>query len=934
MDSVEQLQEELKKLKKENRILQRELYEAQKNVTIIESNLSFQKNIYNMVKKQKEQQDLYFRLVFEYTPDTILIIDRNHQLIDATRSAFETFEIEFEDNFSLEKIAKSNQTAFDFFAPYLPIEQLQYAYAVVIEAMERGDTYTQNELILTINGENRVFKADVISLKNPEKEIIGVMINLHEVSDLHEALETAERASQAKSNFLAKVSHEIRTPMNAILGMSELALREELSKEVFEHVSEIKKAGDHLVSLINDILDFSKIESGMMEINPFNYSLQSLLNYAIGITRTKIVELPILFVADVCPTIPDTLIGDEIRIRQMLLNLLSNACKYNERGFVKLVVSNERIDNTTIMLYFEVHDSGIGIKPENLDKLFGDFVQLGESVGKRDVGGTGLGLAITRGFTEAMNGKIEVESEYGKGSIFKIAIPQIVDLSQIVKPFACIDDICQTTSVLLYETRELFVKSLTLSLERLGIEYILVSDQIEFTKILEKRQEAGGIFDFIFISSFVFDTTEKLIRSLKWDKMLIVLIAEYGEIAVENDAVKTLFMPAHTANIAALFNNKTEEESGNRRQGAKFIAPNARALVVDDINTNLIVAQGLLSAYQLQIDTVNSGQEAIDAVQVKEYDIVFMDHMMPEMNGIEAVAHIRGFATDDSELNYFRKLPIISLTANAVSGVREMFLKNGFHDFLAKPIDINLLENILEKWLPQEKLEDQITFMGSGADAEQIAESEIALKVLRIKGVDVESGVYMTGGEISNYLNTLTIFKNDGDRAINVIRECAKDEDFSLLGTHVHAMKSASASIGAVRVSNMAKNLENAAKNNDGDFISQNVEKFLEELSMLLEGINVSLTALRVARTSRRQLSGIKAKINPTVVIEQAKRLKIAIDAFDMEEIDATIDVLKKQVGTDNELETLVEEIAGNVLICEFEKVETLADELVKSVKS
>ena len=388
------------------------------------------------------------------------------------------------------------------------------------------------------------------------------------LKSLHKAMNSLETASRYKSEFLARMSHEIRTPMNAILGMSELALREQNIDRTHEHVKTIKKSGTNLLAIINDILDFSKIESGKMEIVPSDYLFASLINDVTNIIKIKVQESSLEFNVDIDSQIPKALCGDEVRVRQVLLNILNNAVKYTSEGFVSFVVKGSMVDTDNVILTIEVTDSGRGIKEEDIGKLFTDFVQL-DLVGNKGIEGTGLGLTITQNLVKAMGGDISVRSEYGKGSTFTITLPQ-------------------------------------------GIS----------------RKES-------------FDDTR------------IVSI---------------------------------------------FKAPDARVLVVDDVSVNRIVAKGLLSVYEIQVLTCVNGEEAVAAVQTDEYDLVFMDHMMPGMDGVEATTAIRKLAGER-----FQKLPIVALTANAISGAEEMFLENGFNGYLAKPISPLKLSEVLEMWIPKEK---------------------------------------------------------------------------------------------------------------------------------------------------------------------------------------------------------------------------------------
>ena len=422
-----------------------------------------------------------------------------------------------------------------------------------------------------------------------EVQVRGYMISIVDVTDMmvqtklmRELKEKAEKASRVKSAFLANMSHEIRTPMNAILGMAEIALRGDLENQERDAVEQIKTASMTLLTIINDILDFSKMESGKMEIVEGGYDLVTMVKDVYQIISGKVDEKKLKFEIEIDPEMPRGLYGDEIRIKQVLLNLVNNAVKFTEQGNVNLSIGYKQRKND-ILLNVSVKDTGIGIKEEDLERIFNSFEQ-SDIFRNRKKEGSGLGLAISRQLLYLMGGDIHVESVYHQGSNFFFKVPQ-----GVVDGTPC------------------------------GI-----------IALYEKQQREEQVSDY-----------------------------------------------------------------------CDFRAPEARVLIVDDNLVNRKVAAGLMKPFGMQVDTAKSGKEAIELIQQKEYHLIFMDHMMPDMDGVETTHIIRGL-----EGEYYKNVPIIALTANAISGVREMFLEEGMNDFIAKPINIKELSEKILDWLPFELLEN------------------------------------------------------------------------------------------------------------------------------------------------------------------------------------------------------------------------------------
>ena len=515
----------------------------------------------------------------------------------------------------------------------------------------------------------------------------------------------SEQANQAKTRFLSTMSHEIRTPMNAITGMSELLLRRELPDDARFEVQDIKQAASNLISIINDILDFSKIEAGKLEIIPVKYILASLVNDTVNIIRARLIERPVRFYTNIDGNIPNDLIGDEVRLRQIILNLLSNAAKFTDKGHICMTIS--RHQNTTdkqVWLSITISDTGRGIKADDQKMLFSDFMQV-DTKKNRNLEGTGLGLAITRQLCLAMGGNISVTSEYGKGSEFTVVIPQIIDSNV---PFAAVTD-RENKKVLVYEGRVGYAESVCWSLENMGVPYTMTTDLESFTEALGREE-----WYFIFSGYGLYDKIKPLMENTVFPngkKPPLALMVEWGDEAYIPN-VRFVSLPVQSLSIANTLNGKMDRQDNldwtSAVNAIRFTISKARILVVDDIATNLKVAEGLLTPYRAKVDTCLSGQEAVELVKRRDYDLVFMDHMMPEMDGIEATTLIRTWEKEQREmqkqlLERPLGIPIIALTANAVSGMREMFISKGFNDFLAKPIDVSRLDEVLDRWIPKEK---------------------------------------------------------------------------------------------------------------------------------------------------------------------------------------------------------------------------------------
>lgn len=697
-------------------------------------------------------------------------------------------------------------------------EQFLYGFAGSEILRVRGKGGILNSALVALalrEGENDELEEGVVVHKDVEEKKIKPLLDRLMFfiecasKELEEAYESAEQASNSKSAFLSNMSHEIRTPINAILGMDEMILRESTDEQILGYARDVKGAGLSLLRIVNDILDFSKIEAGKMEIVPVEYELASVLNDLVNMIRTRASEKGLDFMIVVDPMIPHLLYGDEIRLKQIITNILTNAVKYTEKGGVVLSVKwkgcsleemkvmdddvvknlegNKRCHNNgNITLEISVEDTGIGIKPEDMNKLFNSFERLDEKR-NRTIEGTGLGMNITQSLLQLMGSELHVDSDYGYGSLFSFDVTQkVVDETPI------------------------------------------------------------GNFD------------EAIRRS-------IATVEKYHE---------------------------------------SFVAPNANVLVVDDTEMNLTVFKNLLKQTRMQIDTATSGKECLEKLKDKKYDLVFLDHRMPEMDGIECLTHIK---EDINGINI--KTPIIALTANAVSGSREMYLDAGFDNYLTKPIQAGMLEKCIVDYLPEE-LVTKVDV------ANKTNEKDIPEWIKRAPFFNYKVGIDRCG-DLEAYISALGSYMDSAFDMRDSIKEYWKNDKLKDYTTKVHALKSSSRILGAMEIGSLSEILEKAGNEEDLDTINL----LTDELLIYLDAFGKFLNRYLTDETEESE----KEEISKEKLQEAYMAIKELSQMYDFDSISSVLESLDayRISGEDKDK---IENIKNALKVADWDKLSAIME--------
>ncbi len=762
---------------------------------------------------------------------------------------------------------------------------------------------------LMLDGDNLCAAADKIRITS-QKDVEHISNVVHTMATIITRIiegkihtlrvsEEIMSAGTAKADFLANMSHEIRTPMNAIIGMAEMALREDLNEEARSYINQIKASGRALLSLINDILDYSKIESGKMDLNEVEYEPLSLVHDVANIIMTRLTDKDVELLLDYDPNIPYRLYGDDLRIRQVLINIANNASKFTQKGHVQLKVEFTQNNQDSILLKISVIDTGIGIKKEDMEKLFTSFQQI-DSKRNRNVEGTGLGLAICKQLVTLMGGTISVQSTYGEGSTFSFEIPQKVMDS---KPSIMLSNPKQ------YEIAGFFAKKdvaedFKADAGKLGVHASdLTSSEKQYDSINGWSKAYSDKKKFILIEQEYFKGMDlssfsaEIFQSIQF----VLLVDAFADIRKWKNIsyLKIMKKPLSVLNLAGLLNQEEIHfsEVANEDSDAMFEAPDAEILIVDDNLVNLTVAEGLLEPLHMKISTALSGKEALEKLENNHYDIIFMDHMMPELDGVETTRIIRRLHPECNDT------PIIALTANAISGTKEMFLSEGMNDFVAKPIEVRVIMSKVRQWLPPEKLKKK-----SQKKQENEEQSSEAIRDIpeTIGDLDLEYAMKLLMSK-DLFWKVLQDYYRVISKKADRIQEFYDSEDWASYTVEVHALKSASKQIGAIGLSELAAELEKAGNVRDVKTICENTEGMLEKYRSYQPVLEPYFVVEEVV--------GELGSITEAVLSDLFEKLRMAVDELDMDKMADVIIEMKKYsyADVDKEYFEKLQEAVDNI---------------------
>ena len=756
-----------------------------------------------------------------------------------------------------------------------------------------------------------------------------------------------EESNRRTEDFMANVSHELRTPINAVTGISAIMLKYEEDPEKVNDLLSIQMAGNRLFNQIEDILDYTEIDAGSITISEENYMVTSIINDIVTEVRLMKRERPIDIVFDIDSAIPSVLIGDGRKLKRILKHLMDNAAKFTKKGGVYVRIYALR-KSYGINLCVQIRDTGVGIAEEEMGKIKEKFFQ-SNGGRNRGYGGLGLGLSIAHGMVTAMGGFIQIESTAGVGTTVSLSIPQ-----KVADPSPCMSlDDPDALCVGVYirpekfenpDVRDYYNTMITHMVYGLGMTVHRV-----FTMDELKRLVSAYRLTHLFIGEEEYSEDPSYIDEVS--KSVKIMVTTYSDIvSPANPRLNYIRRPYYTLSVVNNLNSLNSSDT-DKYEERNMICPGVKVLVVDDEPMNLMVAEGIFKAYQMDVTMAGSGMEAIEICKKDEFDLIFLDHMMPGMDGIETLKRLRKTMMDTGKMHV-----LIAFTANVVSGAREMFLREGFNEFISKPIEELELKRLLRKVLPQNSIvyvddskakepsantkadkpgltEDAAADSVQDIPAEKDRDSgNEALARLNEKGIVTENGLQYCRGDAEFYKELITKFVTDSGRKMTDIENSYKNEDMKNYQIMVHALKSSSKMVGADALSEMAKSLEFAAKEENTSYIKENHEGLMNKYKETVQDISDVLDlAAPDAQEEKKPADGIE--LSRDEFLMHLSELKKGLDTFETNSTEALLAEMNKFVYQGEPVSKLLDDIRQDVDDFEWESASKKAEALAGRLK-
>lgn len=748
-----------------------------------------------------------------------------------------------------------------------------------IQVINEGKSIELTEDIIKIGNQ----KGWANTVKRPLKDLNGNIVGILSISrditelmniqaELEFAKEEAETATVAKSQFLATMSHEIRTPMNAIIGLTHLALQTELNSKQFDYLTKIDRSANSLLGIINDILDFSKIEAGKLAIEYTEMDLDTVMDTVSNLNAQKAIDKGIEFAIFVAPNVPSNLIGDPLRVTQILTNFCSNAIKFTDSGEVVVSVSVMEKSPEKVLLQFGVKDTGIGMTPEQADKMFQEFSQADSST-TRKYGGTGLGLAISKKLASLMGGDTWLVTEKEKGSTFyfsaEFGIRKLQDSTEYDIP----DDL-KNLQILICDDNPTAQQIMFGATIMFDLHSDVASSGREALVMLKKKKYNLLFLDYMMPEMNGIEVVKKIKSDSKLRDLKIIMVTAFGDEQIAEKAgllgvngfikkpysYSTLFDSFMEAFGKEIKTKKIVQSKGKKHLVELKLRRGAEILLTEDNEINQQVASELLLGQNLKVDIAENGQIAVDMVRKKNYDLVLMDLQMPVMDGYSATTEIRKFVSKE-------KLPIVAMTADAMSGIREKCMEVGMQDYVTKPIDPDQLFGTIVEWIPVNISKDALT-------GDETEPDTIEVQIPEIFDIDINEGLQRVAGNKKLFISILKKFYTGNLKTPDEVKNAVTNKDYETAHRLIHTLKGVSGNIAAMTLHSKTKELEKY-------FIDRNLENIEEILAELKQYLNPVLNSIK-EKVIENELEH-ESNINAEDLKTKLRQLKEMLENFDPE---------------------------------------------------